>query len=109
MEANKSYDKYYVERDPATGYPLIKADKTPELGKCAKKDCRLEPRHVKNLNRGWENSGVYFVEVKAKKEIIEKSEARLALEKEAVELGIKFNPKIGDDKLEIKINEKKEN
>jgi hypothetical protein len=110
MEANKSYDKYYVKKNPSTN-EILNDDGKPILGELAKRDCRLEPRHVKVLNRGWQQSGVYFKEVKKETPITkppkEKSEARLALEKEASDLGINFNPKIGDAKLQLKINEKK--
>jgi len=55
----KSYDKYYVKRNPSNGDILIDGDE-PVLGERAKKDCRLEPRHVKILNRGWMGSGVFY-------------------------------------------------
>lgn len=105
---NKSYDKYYLKKDPSTGYVMVE-DGEPVLGEVAKTDCRLEPRHVKVLNKGWKMSGVLFVEVKpaVKAEPIIKSDARLALEAEAKELGIKFNPKIGDVKLKEKIETEK--
>lgn len=60
---NKSYDKYYVKKNPATGYCLEDNGK-PVLGELAKSDCRLQPNHVKILNRGWINSGIFYVEVK---------------------------------------------
>jgi hypothetical protein len=110
METNKSYDKYYVKKHPATGYAIVE-DGKPVLGELAKSDCRLEPRHVNTLNKGWENSGVYFKEVV--KEINtsddedDKIEARLSLEEEATKLGINFRSNIGDDKLQEKINEVK--
>lgn len=63
MENERSYDKFYLKRNPATGEVLTDG-KVPNLGECAKRDCRIEPRHAKILNSGWENSGVYFVEVK---------------------------------------------
>jgi hypothetical protein len=103
----KSYDKYYVKKDPRTNESLSDNGE-PVLGELAKKDCRLEPRHVKILNRGWQNGGVYYVEVKA--EVIESDngqDARLALEIEAEGLGISFRSNIGDDKLQEKINEAK--
>jgi hypothetical protein len=104
----KSYDKYYVKRNPATSEVLINGNE-PELGECAKKDCRLEPRHIKILNRGWANSGVYYVEVK--EEVVESEnndqDARLALEIEAEALNITFRSNISDEKLQLKINEAK--
>ena len=116
----KSYDKFYVKKDPGTMEILIKEGK-PIMSECAKRDCRLEPRHVTILNKGWMNSGVYFVEVEEKKvevkeevETIEQGEgkgtgedARLALETEAKGLGIEFRSNIGDDKLQEKINKAK--
>lgn len=62
MDNVKFYDKYYLKRNPATGEVLVDG-KEPILGECAKHGCPLEPRHVTTLNRGWQNSGVYFVEV----------------------------------------------
>ena len=89
MEIEKSYDKYYLKKNPATGE--IQSDgANPILGECAKRDCRLEPRHVKILNRGWQNSGVYFVEVKKEEpkqpEVVEikKEEPKLPTKKELV-------------------------
>lgn len=110
MEMNKKYDKYYLKRDPQSGY-VAEDDGNPVLGECAKRDCPLESRHVKILNRSWKNHGVYYVEVKpvikTGSKPKQKSEARLALELEANDLKIKFNPKIGDEKLQLKINEAK--
>lgn len=108
METNKSYDKYYLEINPATGY-VVEKDGKPVLGKLAKSDCRLEPRMVKTLNIGWQNSGVFFIEVKpvVKPVVKPKSDARLALEAEAIELEIKFRDNIGSEKLQVKINEAK--
>jgi len=104
----KSYDKYYVKKNPSTN-EILSDGNEPMLGECAKRDCRLEPRHVKILNKGWINSGVYFLEVKP--EVVETDDSsdntRLALETEARELGVSFRANIGDDKLQEKINEAK--
>ena len=64
MDTIKHYDKYYLKKNPATNEILTDGKKQPILGELAKHDCPLEPRHVTTLNRGWQNSGVYFVEVK---------------------------------------------
>jgi len=105
----KSYDKYYVRRDPSNGM-IIQEGIEPNLGECAKKDCRLEPRHVAILNKGWKNSGVYFKEVI--KEVIESDneggndevDVRLALEASAKGLGISFRSDISNEGLKSKIN-----
>lgn len=76
MDNVKFYDKYYLKRNPATGEVLVDG-KEPILGECAKHGCPLEPRHVTTLNRGWQNSGVYFVEVKKEiAEVIEETETK---------------------------------
>ena len=150
---SKSYDKYYVKREPSTG-DIMADGESPVLGECAKKDCRLEPRHVKLLNKGWQASGVYYKDsekqikedndkllsekqekqdakekqdaqdainvdyesLKAKNEELTKkleakqtvkSDARLALEKEADSLEINYRTDIGDEKLQERINEVK--
>jgi len=116
MQNEQSYDKFYLKRDPATGY-IVGDGETPVLGECAKRDCRLEPRHAKILNRGWRNSGIYYQEVVKKIEVIKenedkdpvKTDSREALETEANELGISFRSNIGDTKLQSKINEAKDN
>jgi hypothetical protein len=101
----KSYDKYYVKRDPSNGM-IIQEGNEPILGECAKSDCRLTPRHATILNKGWKNSGVYFKEVI--KEVIEpvaeEGDVRLALEVSAKELGISFRADISDEKLKERIN-----
>ena len=116
----KSYDKYYLKKNPATN-EIAGNGKKPILGECAKRDCRLEPRHVVILNRGWQNSGVYYVEVVKKAEEVpvekkveredgkkssnetDKTEFRISLEKKADELGIKYRANVGDEKLEERI------
>jgi hypothetical protein len=96
---DKFYDKHYVKKNPATGDILIE-DGNPVLGEIAKKGCPLPEKYVKVLNRSWKNTGIFFAEVKKEA----KTDARLALEKEATELDIKFRDNIGDDKLQEKIN-----
>jgi hypothetical protein len=96
----KKYNKHYVKRDPGTGDVLKKGDK-PVLGDIAKPGCPLETWHVNTLNSGWELSGIYFAEAT---EEPTKSDARLALEKEADELGVTYRDNIGDEKLQEKIN-----
>ena len=59
----KHYDKYYLKKNPATNEIIADSKKQPILGELAKHDCPLEPRHVTTLNRGWQNSGVYYVEI----------------------------------------------
>ena len=105
----KHYDKYYVKRNPSTGD--VESDNgKPVLGELAKADCPLEERHAIILNKGWQMSGVFFVEREEEIEVDvnEKSQERLTLEKEANELGIKFRENIGDEKLKLKIQQKKE-
>lgn len=94
------YNKHYLKRDPASGRVLVNEGK-PVLGEVAKKDCPLEERHVRVLNKSWKNTGIYYAPMEEKGT---KSDARLALEKEATELGVKFRDNIGDDKLQEKIN-----
>jgi len=94
------YNKHYVKRDPATLKVLIE-DNKPVLGDIAKSDCPLEDQHVRTLNRSWKNTGIFFAKVEKE---VAKTGARLALETEATELGIKFRDNIGDDKLQEKIN-----
>jgi hypothetical protein len=97
----KKYDKVYVKRDPATGDVIVENGE-PILNEVAKHGCPLEERHVAILNRSWKKTGVYYAEVK--EESKPKSDARLALEQEATELGISFRDNIGDEKLQEKIN-----
>lgn len=84
--SNKSFDKYYVKKNPANGDIIIGEDEKPLLGECAKKDCRIEDRHAKILNRGWKNSGVYFIESKEQSERINKMK-----EDESINTDIKGN------------------
>jgi hypothetical protein len=121
----KKYNKYYLKKDPASGRVLLKDPKSgelhtiekdpdtgevfvknpvPVLGEIAKKDCPLEVWHIKTLNRSWKNTGIYYAPMEVEEVEETKSDARLALEKEATELGIKFRDNIGDDKLQEKIN-----
>jgi len=105
----KKYNKHYVKRNPATGN-VIEEDNMPVLGEIAKSGCPLEDNHVLIINKSWKSSGIYLVEVKSAeskdlKISVTKNDARLALEAEATELGIKFRENIGDDKLQEKINE----
>ena len=104
----KKYNKHYVKRDPATLSILIE-DGNPVLGEIAKKDCPLEDRHVRILNKDWETTGIFYAEMKTVVKDLVKSDARLALESQANELGVKFRDNIGDDKLQEKINEAIEN
>ena len=100
----KKYNKHYLKRNPSDNSVIVE-DGKPVLGEVAKYDCPLEDHHVKALNRSWKNTGIFYAEVEEKET---KSDARLALEKEAEELGIKFRDNIGDDKLQEKINKAKE-
>lgn len=97
------YNKHYVKRDPANLDILIE-DGKPVLGEIAKSDCPLEERTAAILNKDWETTGVFFAKVEEKET---KSDARLALEKEAESLNVTFRANIGDDKLQEKINEAK--
>ena len=103
----KKYNKHYLKRDPSSQRVMV-VDGKPVLGEVAKKDCPLEDWHVKALNKSWKKTGVYYVEMKVKKEAVDvtKSDTRLKLESEAEELGIKFRDNIGDEKLQEKINQK---
>lgn len=96
----KKYNKYYLKRNPADNSVLVD-DGNPVLGDLAKADCPLEDWHIRALNKSWKNTGVFYALVEEKET---KSDARIALEKEATELGIKFRDNIGDDKLQEKIN-----
>lgn len=100
----KKYNKHYVKRDPATLSFLIE-DNKPVLGEIAKSDIPLEDKHIRILNKDWETTGIFFAEMKAEAKESVKSDARLALEDQANELGVKFRENIGDDKLQEKINE----
>ena len=82
----RSYDKYYLKKHPGTGEVLLEGKK-PILVECAKHDCRLEPRHVITLNRGWQNSGVYFVEVIKKTEDIPVEKKQALKGSDEIELG----------------------
>ena len=101
------YNKHYLKRDPSSQRVMVVEGK-PVLGEVAKKDCPLEDWHVKALNKSWEKTGIYYVEMEVKKEVVKatKSEARLKLESEAEELGINYRDNIGDEKLQEKINQK---
>lgn len=108
----KSFNKHYLKRDPADREKVIEQDGKPVLGEIAKTDCRLEQRHANILNKNWRQTGIYYQEVHStslSKKDVDKvlDEARIALEKEATELGIKFRENIGDEKLQLKIKEAK--
>ena len=102
------YNKHYLKRNPATGEILVE-DEKPVLGELAKSDCPLEVRHATILNKDWRTTGIFYAIVENKPiKKAEKSEARLALESEANDLGVSFRDNIGDDKLLEKINKAKE-
>lgn len=61
---NKSFNKHYIKRNPATGECQVDDNDNPVLGELAKADCRLTDQHVKTLNAGWKMAGVYYSEVK---------------------------------------------
>jgi hypothetical protein len=114
MSNEKSFDKYYIRLNRASGELEFDGD-TPVLGELAKKDCRLEDRHVRILNASMKQSGVVYVEAKVA-EVVEdivdekpvdiKSE-RKALFAEAKELGLDVPKNIKTDKLiQIIENEK---
>jgi len=107
MNNLNKYDKYYVERDRHSGMAVEK-DGEPVLEKLEKGGCPLEEKHVRILNRSWRKTGIYYQKQEVKEIKIGKSDKRLALEKEADELGVKFRENIGDEKLEQKINEAKQ-
>ena len=101
----KKFDKYCLKRDHKTGYVLVE-DGKPIFDELLKGGCPLEQKHANILNKSWKQTGIYYNEVKEKKiDPIEKSEERIALEKEATDLGIRFRENIGDEKLKLKINE----
>jgi hypothetical protein len=109
----KTYDKYVVKRGATgTGKPSKNEDGTPVLGDKVKTNVVITPYKADILNQGWDNPNVpvtyYYKEVEEIEENEEKSEARLALEKEATDLGIKFRDNIGDQKLSEKIKLAKE-
>lgn len=113
MNKAKTYSKYFVKRKPGSKEPMVNEDRSPVLGDLVKNNIRISPYKADILNSGWDNKELYvtfyYVEQEEAKEEPknEKSEARLAMEKEANELGIKFRDNIGDEKLQEKINEAK--
>lgn len=108
MNKAKTYSKFFVKRKPGSKEPMVNEDGSPVLGDLVKDNIRISPYKANILNEGWDNKELYvtfyYVEQEAKEE---KSEARLAMEKKAEELGIKFRDNIGDEKLQSKINEAK--
>ena len=102
----KSFNKYYVKRNYATGEVLTQNDK-PILGDIAKSDCRLSQRNADILNKTWERSGIYYSEVQTNdsNKTSNNDKIRQALITEANSLGISFRDNIGNDKLQERINE----
>lgn len=113
MNEARTYSKYYVKRKPGSKEPMLNEDGSPVLGDLVKDNIRITPSKADILNFGWDNKELYvtfyYVEQKSAKQEpkAEKSEARLAMEKEADKLGVKFRENIGDEKLQFKINEAK--
>jgi hypothetical protein len=101
----KSFDKYYVKIDRGTGQLQFDGD-TPVLGELAKKDCRLEQRHVNILNASVKQSGVVYIEVKEIKQDTDKEE-RKALFAEAKELGLQPAKNIKTEDLRLLIENEK--
>lgn len=106
------YDKHLVKRSSGgIGAPLEHEDGTPQLGDCVKTNVVITPQKAAELNADWANKELpityYYKEREVKPEKEEKPEARLALEKEATELGVKFRDNIGNEKLKQKIEEEK--
>lgn len=108
MNKAKTYSKFFVKRKPGSKEPMVNEDGSPVLGDLVKDNIRISQYKANILNEGWDNKELYvtfyYVEQETKEK---KSEARLAMEKEAEELGIKFRDNIGDEKLQSKINEAK--
>lgn len=109
MNRAKTYNKHVVSRSVGGGSVRKNEDGSPVLDECVKTNIRITPEMADTLNHGWDSVekplAFYYVEVKEEKKESIKSDARIALEAEATELGIKFRDNIGDEKLQQKINE----
>jgi hypothetical protein len=122
----KTYEKYYLKKDYNSGRVTVDDKGEPVLGELIR-TCRLQEQHVKVLNKGWQESGIYYALQKPKKEEPKKEVEKVEevkevkataqpkeeapsldeLRKEAKELGVKNTHVMKEEKLIEKINEAK--
>lgn len=101
MEQNKQYkfNEFNVSLDEKG--KII--DKMPTK----RKSVVIYPHEAEWHNERIEQTKVYY-ELDKKAQLKEKTPERIALEEEAIRLEISFTDKIGDEKLQERINTKKE-
>ena len=103
----KTYNKHQIKITPSTGKVALNEDGNPILGDILKPNIRFEPHHARTLNVNFEETGVYYAEVK-EDELSEK-EIRKNLFEKAQKLGLTPAKNIKTDELEKLITEKETN
>lgn len=103
----KTYNKHQLKITPSTGKVALNEDGTPILGDILKPNIRFEPHHARTLNVNFEETGVYYAEVKEdKKNEPDEKEIRKNLFEKAQKLGLTPAKNIKTDELEKLITEK---
>lgn len=100
------FNKHYVKRDPSNNKMMFDNDGNAVPGDFIR-DTTITEGLASELNSQSKHHGTVWV--KAEKEAEVKSGKRVAIEKEAEELGVKYRENISDEKLQEKINKTIEN